>query len=52
VDGRITEKALTKIGLDVIHWIHLAPGTDHWRALVNMVMNFMAPYKAVNFLTS
>jgi hypothetical protein len=32
-----------EIGLDGMDWIDLAQGMDHWRALVNMVMNLRVP---------
>jgi hypothetical protein len=31
--------------------IHLAQDRDHWRAVVNTVMNLLLPYKVGNFLT-
>jgi hypothetical protein len=31
---------LREIELDVMDWIHPAQDRDHWRALLNMVMNF------------
>jgi hypothetical protein len=34
---------LGKIGWEILDWIHLAEGTDPWRALVNTVMNFRIP---------
>jgi hypothetical protein len=30
---------LTEIGPEGVNWIHLAQNRDHWRALVNTVMN-------------
>jgi hypothetical protein len=30
---------LTEIGLGCVEWIHLAQDMDHWRAVVNAVMN-------------
>jgi hypothetical protein len=32
-----------EIGWDGIDWITLAEDRDHWRALVNTVMNFHVP---------
>jgi hypothetical protein len=34
---------LRKIRWGVVHWIHLAQDRDHWRALVNTVMNLGVP---------
>jgi hypothetical protein len=30
---------LREIGWDGVHWVDLAQDRDHWRALVNTVMN-------------
>jgi hypothetical protein len=30
---------LGEIGIGDVDWIHLAPDTDRWQALVNTVMN-------------
>jgi hypothetical protein len=43
---------LREIGWEDAEWIHLAYGKDHWRALVNMVMNLWVPWKVRNFLTT
>ena len=29
--------------LEGVHWIHVAQGTDKWRAVVNTVMNYCVP---------
>jgi hypothetical protein len=34
---------LREIGWDGMDWIDLAQGRDHWRALVNTVMDFRIP---------
>jgi hypothetical protein len=34
-----------------VDWIHLSPDRDHWRAVVNTVMNLGLAQKAGNFLT-
>jgi hypothetical protein len=34
---------LRETGLDGIDWIDLAQDRDHWRALVNRVMNLRVP---------
>jgi hypothetical protein len=34
---------LRKIRWDGMDWIDLAQDKDHWRALVNTVMNFQVP---------
>jgi hypothetical protein len=31
-------------------WIDLAQGRDHWRALVNTIMNLQVPQNAGKFL--
>jgi hypothetical protein len=33
---------LEEIGWGAVEWIHLAHDRDHWRAVVNAVMNFQA----------
>jgi hypothetical protein len=43
---------LTEIGRKGADSIHLAQDRNQWRALVNMVINFLVPKKARNFLTS
>jgi hypothetical protein len=37
---------LKEAGLEVVGLTGLAPERDRWRALVNMVMILMLPYKA------
>jgi hypothetical protein len=34
---------LRDIGWDGVHWIDLAQDRDHWRALVNTIINFQVP---------
>jgi hypothetical protein len=34
---------LREIGWDVVDWVDLAQDRDHWRALVNTVMNLLVP---------
>jgi hypothetical protein len=34
---------LRETGWDGMYWIDLAQDRDHWRALVNMVMNLRVP---------
>jgi hypothetical protein len=34
---------LREIGWDGVDWIYLAQDRDHWRALVNTVMNLQVP---------
>jgi hypothetical protein len=34
---------IMKVGWEGLEWIHLAQDRDHWRALVNTVMNFRVP---------
>jgi hypothetical protein len=34
---------LTEIGWGGVEWIHLAQDRDHWRAVVNAVMNLRVP---------
>jgi hypothetical protein len=34
---------LREIGLDGVDWVDLAQDRDHWRALVNTVMNLRVP---------
>jgi hypothetical protein len=43
---------LREIGWDVMDWIDLAQDRDHWRALVNTVMNLWVPQNAGKFLSS
>jgi hypothetical protein len=40
---------LRKIGRGGMDWIEEAQDTDHWRALVNTVMNFRIPQHVVKF---
>jgi hypothetical protein len=40
VDGKIKiTMDLREIGREGVDWMHLAENSDHWRALVNTVMN-------------
>jgi hypothetical protein len=40
IDGRIESKMdLRETGWRDVEWIHLAQDRDHWRALMNVVMN-------------
>jgi hypothetical protein len=34
---------LGEIGWECVNWMHLAQDMDHWRALVNTVMNLRVP---------
>jgi hypothetical protein len=43
---------LREIGWDGMDWIDLAQDRDHWRALVNTVMNLRVPWNAGEFLSS
>jgi hypothetical protein len=43
---------LREIGWGRMDWFHLAQDRDHWRALVNMVMNFLVPYNFAIFSSS
>jgi len=51
-DGKNIRMDLREIGCEIVDWIHLAQDSDHWRALVNMVMTIHVPKNTVNFLTS
>jgi hypothetical protein len=42
---------LREIGWDGVDWVDLAQDRDHWRALVNMVMNLRVPKNAGKFLS-
>jgi hypothetical protein len=50
VDGVGIKMDHGEIGFGNLHWIHLAPGTDRWRAFVNTVMKLLIPQKSGNFL--
>jgi hypothetical protein len=43
---------LREIGWGGMDWINLAEGRDHWRALVNRIMNFRVPQNVGKFLSS
>jgi hypothetical protein len=34
---------LRDIGLEGVHWTHIAQNRDQWRAFVNMAMSFRVP---------
>jgi hypothetical protein len=50
--GRNIRIDLREIGWEGVDWIHLPQDMDHWKALVNMVMNLWVPQKVGNFLIS
>jgi hypothetical protein len=39
VDGRMGSKWILEDSLGGVEWIHLAQDRDHWRAVVNAVMD-------------
>jgi hypothetical protein len=41
--GRAGKMDLREIGWVGVDWINLLQDRDHWRALVNMVMNVLVP---------
>jgi hypothetical protein len=43
---------LREIRWEVVDWFHLAQDRDHWRSLMNTVMNLWISLKAGNFLSS
>jgi hypothetical protein len=43
---------LREIDLEGMDWIHLAQDRNHWRTLVNTVVNLRIPYEAGSFLSS
>jgi hypothetical protein len=45
----ITRKDLREIGWEGVEWIHLVQNKDHWRAVVNTVLNLCVPKKAGHF---
>jgi hypothetical protein len=46
------EMDLGEIDWDCVEWIGLARDRDHWRALVNTVLNPRVPYNFGKFLSS
>jgi hypothetical protein len=42
-DGKNIRMDLREIGCEIVDWIHMAQDRGHWRALVNMVINFRVP---------
>jgi hypothetical protein len=42
---------LREIGWDGVDWVDLAQDRDHWRALVNTVMNLRVPQNVGKFLS-
>jgi hypothetical protein len=47
-----TEMDVSERGWGGMDWMDLAQDRDHWRALVNMVMNLRVPENAGKFLNS
>jgi hypothetical protein len=41
---------LIEIGWGAVDWIHLAQDRNHWRTLVNTVMNLRSPIKCLEVL--
>jgi hypothetical protein len=42
---------LGKIGWGGMNWIDLAQDRDHWKAIVNVLMNLRISYNFVKFLS-
>jgi hypothetical protein len=43
VDGKILEWIFGETGWEDVDWMQLDQDTDHWQALVNMIMKLQVP---------